>query len=76
MMQYEVTKYPEELKKKVTLLNHFHSYLIVESQKKNIENKFKFSENTQQTSPLVYLKKWMKTKHAILFRLSNKIVQV
>lgn len=26
--------------------------------------------------PLVYLKKWMKTRHAILFRLSNKIVQV
>lgn len=24
--------------------------------------------------PLVYLKKWMKTRHAILFRLSNKIV--
>lgn len=25
---------------------------------------------------MVYLKKWMKTRHAILFRLSNKIVQV
>ena len=24
----------------------------------------------------VYVKKWMRTKHAILFRLSNKIVQV
>jgi len=24
----------------------------------------------------VYVKKWMKTKHAILFRLSNKVVQV
>jgi len=24
----------------------------------------------------VYVKKWMKTKHAIMFRLSNKIVQV
>ena len=24
----------------------------------------------------MYLKKWMKTKHAIMFRLSNKIVQV
>ena len=23
---------------------------------------------------LVYVKKWMKTKHAIMFRLSNKIV--
>ena len=25
---------------------------------------------------LVYVKKWMKTKHAIIFRLSNKVVQV
>lgn len=25
---------------------------------------------------LAYLKKWMKTRHAIMFRLSNKIVQV
>lgn len=25
---------------------------------------------------LVYVKKWMRTKHAIMFRLSNKIVQV
>ena len=25
---------------------------------------------------VVYVKKWMKTKHAIMFRLSNKIVQV
>ena len=27
-------------------------------------------------SALVYVKKWMRTKHAIMFRLSNKIVQV
>lgn len=25
---------------------------------------------------IVYVKKWMRTKHAIMFRLSNKIVQV
>ena len=24
----------------------------------------------------IYVKKWMRTKHAIMFRLSNKIVQV
>lgn len=27
-------------------------------------------------NPPVYVKKWMRTKHAIMFRLSNKIVQV
>jgi polo-like kinase 1 len=29
-----------------------------------------------KSQPLVYVKKWMKTRHAIMFRLSNKIVQV
>eukprot|EP01001_Neometanema_parovale_P007316 NODE_3625_length_1187_cov_106.378759_g2070_i1.p1 GENE.NODE_3625_length_1187_cov_106.378759_g2070_i1~~NODE_3625_length_1187_cov_106.378759_g2070_i1.p1 ORF type:complete len:268 (+),score=42.10 NODE_3625_length_1187_cov_106.378759_g2070_i1:60-863(+) len=28
------------------------------------------------TEPMVYVKRWMKTKHAIIFRLSNKSVQV
>lgn len=27
-------------------------------------------------SQIIYVKKWLKTKHAILFRLSNKVVQV
>lgn len=30
----------------------------------------------KQQQPVVYVKKWMRTKHAIMFRLSNKIVQV
>lgn len=30
----------------------------------------------QPDKPLPYLKKWMQTRHAIMFRLSNKIVQV
>ena len=25
---------------------------------------------------IVYVKKWMRTRHAIMFRLSNKVVQV
>ena len=25
---------------------------------------------------MVYIKKWMKTKNAVIFRLSNKVVQV
>jgi len=29
-----------------------------------------------KSMPLIYVKKWMKTKHAFLFRLSNRIVQV
>ena len=42
---------------------------------KNTPIERKESENIDEKQ-YVYVKKWMKTKHAILFRLSNKIVQV
>jgi polo-like kinase 1 len=69
---YNVADYPKDLNKKVTLLQHFKSYL--EGDAKNL---------TQEDNPevgekgsTIYVKKWMKTRHAIMFRLSNKIVQV
>jgi len=33
-------------------------------------------EDNRCGTQIVYVKKWMRTKHAIMFRLSNKIVQV
>lgn len=33
-------------------------------------------EEAGPSEGLIYVKKWMKTKHAIIFRLNNKIVQV
>ena len=63
--------HPEHLNKKVTLLQHFKSYL---------ETKNDGSSSNNASSPsndkIVYVKKWMRTKHAIMFRLSNKVVQV
>lgn len=76
-MCYYMKSYPKELHKKVTLLLHFRSYL--ENFKPPACN---YVENATQVPPSerepkgVYLKKWMKTKHASLLRLSNKIVQV
>ena len=64
--------FQKDLQKKVILLQHFKSYLLDES-KKHIERKE--SENINEKE-FVYVKKWTRTKHAILFRLSNKIVQV
>ena len=54
--------------KKVTLLQHFRNYLYNENKPE--------TENANFLPGYVYVKKWMKTKHAIMFRLSNKIVQV
>ena len=74
---YRLYSYPKELHKKVTLLLHFRSYL--ESIKPPVTY---YSDDAEEVpmnareAPMVYLKKWMKTKHASLLRLSNKIVQV
>ena len=71
---HTLESYPETLKKKVTLLKHFRNYLLQQQEAdKPID---------QQPAPhdscvgLVYVKKWVRTKHAILFSLSNRTVQV
>ena len=62
----------KELNKKVTLLNHFKKYLLDEKKENTQTNeKYNINENNY-----VYVKKWMRTKQAILFRLSNRIIQV
>ena len=68
--RYTLSEYPQEreLQKKVTLLQHFRNYLYADA------NRIEMSEN--RDANFCYVKKWMKTKHAIMFRLSNKIVQV
>ena len=68
---YTFSEYPEELRKKVILLQHFKSYL----------DNLKFEPPTSAATPSerywdVYLKKWKRANKAILFRLSNKIIQV
>lgn len=70
---YTLTSYPEDLRKKVTLLQHFKSYLEGSDEAK-VEAELDKEDTTKNN--LVYVKKWMRTRHAIMFRLSNKIVQV
>jgi polo-like kinase 1 len=91
---HTLTDYPKDLQKKVTLLQHFRSYLEGSTKKgeadsKNIgtermnkEEEDKKEENKETPAKktmgddTVYVKKWMRTRHAIMFRLSNKVVQV
>ena len=61
---YSLKDFPENLKKKVTLLEHFKKHLQSESKPQECK------------SNLVYLKKWLSTSHAMFFRLSNRVVQV
>jgi polo-like kinase 1 len=68
---HTLTDYPKDMQKKVTLLQHFRSYLEGDIPQHTAIQPDQASEG----SP-IYVKKWMRTRHAILFRLSNKIVQV
>ena len=86
---HNLDNYPKDLQKKVTLLNHFKNYLEGETNSSetpsNPENETNKGEgegegkqegDKTEVKPFTYVKKWMRTRHAIMFRLSNKIVQV
>ena len=80
---YSLESYPSSLHKKVTLLLHFRSYLegkkaaqcLAKDDAKEL-TPAQIQKWLGNTTSMIYLKKWMKTKHASLLRLSNKIVQV
>ena len=74
---HTLSSYPESLKKKVTLLKHFRNYLIEQQKKAEQEDSaVPTSIDASMSKNLVYVKKWIRTKHAILFRLSNQTIQV
>ena len=80
---HNINDYPKDLQKKVTLLQHFKNYLEGENNNNNpAKDTQKEGENKEEKDkenndkPFTYVKKWMRTRHAIMFRLSNKIVQV
>jgi len=78
MVSHSFDDYPKELTKKVTLLQNFMSYLDNQQQNMKLETNSNNNEHEDKNNnqPMVYIKKWVKTRHALLFRLSNKIVQV
>jgi len=69
----DITNYPPELQKKVVLLQHFKNHL--EGTPAQKDEHIDLDEESKKQG-MVYVKKWLKTKHAIMFRLNNKIVQV
>lgn len=69
--KYTFSDYPAELKKKVSLFGHFKGYLYGQS-----ENSSYMKGTTTQEKDLVYIRRWYRARHAVIFRLSNKSVQV
>ena len=72
--KFSIKEYPSHLKKKVTLLQHFQGYLEANIQKKKNLPQQVNDDDCQEKN--IVVKKWMRTKHAIIFRLSNKLIQV
>ena len=62
----------KELNKKIVLLKTFKGYLFEETK----DTKELNIEEGINEKHFIYLKRFVKTKHAILFRLSNKTVQI
>lgn len=62
----------KDLNKKVLILKNFKGYLFEETKDTKELNE---SEGINERQ-FLYLKRFVKTKHAILFRLSNKTVQI
>ncbi|KAI9349590.1 kinase-like domain-containing protein [Obelidium mucronatum] len=70
---HTMSTYPSDLQKKVTLLKHFGSYMQ--------DNLFQGVEGangvaTPKTSDLIFLTKYLRTRHGVIFRLSNQVVQI
>ena len=63
----------KDIQQKVNLLKSFKGYLLEEAKG---ENKNIILEGGINEKQFIYLKKFVRTKHAILFRLSNLTVQI
>ena len=66
-------KFNPDMSQKVNILRNFKGFLFEESKE---ENKFNIFEGGINEMQFVYIKKFVRTKHAILFRLSNLTVQI
>eukprot|EP01052_Picozoa_sp_SAG31_P036400 SAG31_NODE_4537_length_3156_cov_1.780831_3_plen_456_part_00 len=72
---FQLASHPAELTKKVTLLKHFKNYLL-EHTPAGQEAPASASNGGKDSGSMIYVKKWLRTRHAFIFRLSNKTIQV
>ena len=76
--QYTLADYPASLHKKVNLLKHFSKHLRKQQleEEKDQGGEQRQAQNLSTDSECVIVEKWLKTKHAVVFRLSNRVIQV
>ena len=76
---HTLSDFPTSLTKKVTLLKHFKSYLKGQDEDRDdkpSEDEVNALKTGSGDQDMIYVKKWVRTRHAILFRMSNRTVQV
>lgn len=73
---HSLDMYPPELKKKVNLLQYFTGYLPQKSQTVGAAPDMRSAAQRVAGQPLVLVRKYLKTRHAIFFRLSDNTMQV
>jgi hypothetical protein len=69
---YTVDNYAPELRKKVKLVGHFHEFM---NEHLYLPQDYTFVD-INRTSRLDCMSKYVRTRYGVLFRLSNRIVQV
>ena len=86
--QHHISSYPDSLSKKVTLITYFGNYIVrFKGRPARQGQQDVVTCSTADTTAssgvanpgsdgLVYVRKWLKTPEATIFRLSNKTVQV
>eukprot|EP00042_Codosiga_hollandica_P041887 m.378083 g.378083 ORF g.378083 m.378083 type:complete len:673 (+) comp56194_c0_seq6:68-2086(+) len=67
-----MTAFPDSMSKKVTLLKYFKNYMSLHLLASGTQTK----KSADATGNLPHVKKWIRTKHAIGFRLSNQCIQI
>ena len=75
---HTLMNYPSTLQKKVTLLTHFRDYLLEQHKRLDggaLTPRAGRDDNDVDRN-MTYLKKWVRTKHAVFFRLSDQSVQI
>ena len=69
---YELARPPSELRNKLFLLNHFGSYI-----KQRLYGAQPYlREDLALTTGMVFVKRFLRMKHVLIFRLSNGVLQV
>ncbi len=64
MVSGTLEDYPSDLHKKVSILKHFKTHFEKRESERGLED-------ASASSPVVYIKRWVRTRHAVAFRLSD-----